>query len=73
MTSVSAPHGLPGQGGHRPDPALAGRSPSSLGSLTGAPLGAKVSRRAPIGVLRAVLVVLIALVTIRVWADVLWH
>ena len=43
------------------------------GSLTGAPLGAKVSHRAPITVLRVVLGVLIAVVSIRVWADVLWH
>ncbi len=43
------------------------------GSLTGAPLGAKVSHRAPITVLRVVLGALIAVVSIRVWADVLWH
>ena len=42
-----------------------------LGSLWGAPLGAKASRRAPVNVLRAVLGALIALVTIRVWVDVL--
>ncbi len=42
-----------------------------LGSLPGAPLGAKVSHRAPVNVLRAVLAVVIALVTIRVWIDVL--
>ena len=43
------------------------------GSLTGAPLGAKVSHRAPITVLRVVLGAIIAVVSIRVWADVLWH
>ena len=42
-----------------------------LGSLPGAPLGAKLSRRAPVNVLRLVLGFLIALVTIRVWVDVL--
>jgi uncharacterized protein len=41
-----------------------------LGSLTGAPLGARVSRRAPVGVLRIVLATLIAAVTVRVWLDV---
>lgn len=40
------------------------------GSLSGAPLGARASRRAPIGVLRAVLAALIAVVMIRVWVDV---
>jgi uncharacterized protein len=44
-----------------------------LGSLSGAPLGARASRRAPVAVLRAVLAVLIALVAIRVWVDVLWR
>ncbi len=42
-----------------------------VGSLSGAPLGAKVSHRAPVSVLRAVLAVLIVLVAIRVWIDVL--
>ena len=42
-----------------------------LGSLPGAPLGATVSHRAPVNVLRAVLGVLIAVVAIRVWVDVL--
>ena len=44
-----------------------------LGSLSGAPLGARVSRRVSTGALRAVLVLLIALVAIRVWIDVLWR
>jgi len=43
------------------------------GSLTGAPLGAAVSRRAPIAVLRAVLALIIGAVSVRVWADVLGH
>jgi uncharacterized membrane protein YfcA len=41
------------------------------GSLTGAPLGAKVSHRAPVSVLRFVLAAIIAVVAIRVWRDVL--
>jgi uncharacterized protein len=41
------------------------------GSIPGAPLGAKLSHRAPVNVLRVVLGVLIVLVTIRVWTDVL--
>ncbi|MFQ5827816.1 MAG: sulfite exporter TauE/SafE family protein [Candidatus Methylomirabilia bacterium] len=44
-----------------------------LGSLGGAPLGARVSRIAPVSVLRGVLAVLIALIAVRVWADVLTH
>ncbi len=44
-----------------------------LGSLGGAPLGARVSHRAPVNVLRAVLAVLIVVVTVRVWVDVLSH
>jgi uncharacterized membrane protein YfcA len=42
-----------------------------LGSVTGAPLGAKVSQRAPIHLLRIVLAALIAIVTVRIWVDVL--
>lgn len=41
-----------------------------VGSLSGAPLGARLSRHAPVRVLRHVLAVLIALATVRVWADV---
>ena len=41
------------------------------GSLLGAMAGARVSRRAPTRVLRAVLGGVIALVTLRVWVDVL--
>jgi uncharacterized membrane protein YfcA len=41
-----------------------------LGSVAGAPLGARASRRAPVNVLRAVLAALIALVMARVWVDV---
>jgi uncharacterized protein len=41
-----------------------------LGSLAGAPLGAKVSQRAPVRVLRFVLAALIAIVASRVWMDV---
>jgi len=43
------------------------------GSLPGARLGALVSLRAPVGVLRAVLWALILLAALRVWADVLFH
>lgn len=41
-----------------------------LGSVAGAPLGARVSHRAPVTVLRTVLAALIALVMARVWVDV---
>ena len=44
-----------------------------LGSLTGAPLGARVSRRVPVPLLRGVLAGLIALVMLRVWYDVITH
>lgn len=44
-----------------------------VGSLAGAPVGAKVSHRAPVSLLRVVLAVLIAIVTVRVWTDVLFH
>src|SRR5262245_26019038 len=43
------------------------------GSLVGAPVGARLSHRAPVAVLRAVLAALIAIVTVRVWVDVLWR
>ena len=41
------------------------------GSLPGASLGAHLSRRAPVGVLRVILGALIALAALRVWIDVL--
>jgi uncharacterized membrane protein YfcA len=41
-----------------------------LGSVAGAPLGARVSQQAPVNVLRTVLAALIALVMVRVWVDV---
>jgi uncharacterized membrane protein YfcA len=41
------------------------------GSLCGAMFGARLSRRAPVGILRGVLGALIALTTLRVWVDVL--
>ena len=44
-----------------------------LGSLTGAPLGGRVSRRVPVAVLRGVLAGIIALVMLRVWVDVVTH
>jgi uncharacterized membrane protein YfcA len=42
-----------------------------LGSLTGAPLGGRVSRRVPVPVLRGVLAGIICLVMLRVWYDVI--
>lgn len=42
-----------------------------LGSLTGAPLGSRVSRRVPVPVLRGVLAGIITLVMLRVWYDVI--
>jgi uncharacterized protein len=44
-----------------------------LGSLGGAPLGGRVSRRVPVAVLRAVLAGIITLVMLRVWVDVATH
>ena len=41
------------------------------GSLPGASLGAHLSRRAPVGVLRVILGAVIALAALRVWIDVL--
>jgi uncharacterized protein len=41
-----------------------------LGSLTGAPLGGRVSRRVPVPLLRGVLAGIITLVMLRVWYDV---
>lgn len=41
------------------------------GSLPGASLGAQLSRRAPVGLLRVVLGAVIALAALRVWIDVL--
>jgi uncharacterized membrane protein YfcA len=43
-----------------------------LGSLPGAPLGARLSRRTPVRLLRHGLAVVIALAIMRVWADVLF-
>lgn len=40
-----------------------------LGSLSGAPLGGRVSRRVPVAVLRAVLAGIIVVVMTRVWVD----
>jgi hypothetical protein len=72
MVSLSAAAGFLGK-------ALTGQIPLwpavtvVAGSLTGAPLGGRVSRRAPVVVLRGVLVGLIALVMLRVWYDVITH
>jgi uncharacterized membrane protein YfcA len=44
-----------------------------LGSLSGAPLGGRVSRRVPVPVLRGLLAGIIALVMLRVWLDVATH
>jgi uncharacterized protein len=41
-----------------------------LGTLAGAPLGGWVSRRVPVGALRAMLAAIIAIVMLRVWFDV---
>ena len=42
-----------------------------LGSLSGAPLGGRVSRGVPVTVLRGVLAGIITLVMLRVWYDVM--
>lgn len=44
-----------------------------LGSLGGAPLGSRVSRRVPVPVLRGLLAGIITLVMLRVWYDVMVH
>jgi uncharacterized protein len=44
-----------------------------IGSLPGAPLGARVSRRAPIGLLRGILAALVTATAVRVWIDVLFQ
>lgn len=44
-----------------------------LGSLSGAPLGGRVSRGVPVTVLRGVLAGIITLVMLRVWYDVVSH
>jgi uncharacterized membrane protein YfcA len=44
-----------------------------LGSLSGAPLGGRVSRRVPVPVLRGVLAAIITMVMLRVWYDVVAH
>ena len=72
MTSVSAAMGLLGKALTTQIPVLPALA-VILGALTGAPLGAKVSHRAPVGVLRFVLAAIIAVVTVRVWTDVFWH
>jgi uncharacterized membrane protein YfcA len=43
------------------------------GGAGGVVVGARLSRRAPTRMLRAILGVLIALATLRVWVDVLSH
>jgi len=72
MTGLSAATGFLGK-------ILTGQVPAwpavavIAGSLSGASLGAKVSHRLPVALLRVVLALLIAVVTVRVWTDVLWH
>jgi hypothetical protein len=69
MVGISAVTGFVGK-------ALTGQVPLGpavvvvLGSLSGAPLGGRVSRRVPVAVLRGVLASIIALVMLRVWYDV---
>ncbi len=72
MTGMSAAMGVLGK-------AVTGQIPVwpaavvVLGALGGARVGSRVSRGAPVGVLRGVLAALIALVAVGVWADVLWR
>lgn len=72
MTSVSAMMGFLGKAVTMQIP-LAAALAVIAGSLTGAPLGARVSHRAPVGLLRFVLAAIIAVVSLRVWVDVLRH
>ena len=70
MVGVSAVTGFLGK-------ALTGQIPLGpaltvvLGSLSGAPLGSRISRRVPVPVLRGVLAGIITLVMLRVWYDVI--
>lgn len=72
MVGISAVTGFLGK-------ALTGQVPLGpavtvvLASLSGAPLGGRVSRRVPVAVLRGVLVSIITLVMLRVWYDVATH
>jgi hypothetical protein len=43
------------------------------GALVGARMGAELSQHAPVRLLHGLLAGAIALVTLRVWAEVLWH
>jgi hypothetical protein len=70
MTGMSAAAGFVGK-------ALTGQVPAwpamavIIGSVTGAPLGARASHQAPVVLLRIILALLIAAVAVRVWVDVL--
>ena len=72
MTAMSATMGALGK-------AVTGQVPAGpavsvvVGSLIGAGVGALVSPRVPVGVLRGALVVVIAAVMIRVWRDLLFQ
>jgi uncharacterized protein len=70
MTSMAACMGFLGKlvTGQIP---LAAAAAVVLGSVSGASIGARLSHRAPVAVLRVVLAAIIALATVRVWADVL--
>jgi uncharacterized membrane protein YfcA len=71
MVGISAVTGFLGK-------ALTGQVPLGpavtvvLASLSGAPLGGRLSRRVPVAVLRGVLASIITLVMLRVWYDVVW-
>ena len=70
MTSASAAMGALGKAATGQVPVVPTLA-VVLGALGGAPLGALVSRRAPIAVLRGVLVVVTAVVAVRLWVEVL--
>ena len=72
MTSMSAFTGVLGK-------VVTGQVPAGptaavvIGALAGARMGAQLSPRAPVAVLRGVLVVLVMVVAVRVWYEVLVH
>ena len=70
MTAAAAAVGLVGKVSTGQVP-FGPASAVAVGSIIGGVLGARVSRSAPVALLRGVLAALVALVALRVWSDVL--